>query len=338
MNSFDQQHTGNDWIQNIYVSNLRRKFSRISLSLVLCIFVTYASVFVLQLLISSIGVGEKLATNIYWQWALSLLPLYLFGMPAAYIFLRKVEASPPKESKMEIGELLLLFLIGRFVTQVGSYISVFLVSITENVFKITIADTTSELIEKTPVWLVFLAAVVIAPIAEEFVYRKLIIDRLHVHGEMVAILFSSLIFSLVHGNFFQVFYAFLNGCILGFIYTRTGRLRYTIAFHMATNFLGSIVVLPIMDAQQKLEALLAAGDLGVEYMSLSLSITGYSIAKMALVILGAVILFVNRRKYLPSRYALQPIPKDQTHRIVFLNPGFIAFGVISIMEFALSLL
>ena len=338
MNSFYQHNTDGDWIQNIYVSNTRRKFSRICLSLVLCTFVTYASVFILQFIVLALGGGETLATNIYWQWALSLLPLYLFGMPAAYIFLRKVEASPPKESKMEIGELLLLFLIGRFVTQVGSYISVFLISLTENVFKITIADTTSALIEQTPVWLVFLAAVVIAPIAEEFVYRKLIIDRLHVHGEKVAILFSSLIFSLVHGNFFQVFYAFLNGCILGFIYTRTGRLRYTIAFHMATNFLGSIVVLPIMDAQKKLEALLSAGEMGMEYMSLSLSIAGYSIAKMALAILGAVILFVNRRKYLPSRYALQPIPQDRTLRIVFLNPGFIAFGIMSIMEFALSLL
>ena len=93
-----------------------------------------------------------------------------------------------------------------------------------------------------------------------------------------------------------------------------------------------------MDAQKKLEALLSAGEMGMEYMSLSLSIAGYSIAKMALAILGAVILFVNRRKYLPSRYALQPIPQDRTLRIVFLNPGFIAFGIMSIMEFALSLL
>lgn len=338
MNLFYQHNADNGWIQQKYVSDTRHKFSRISLSFVVCVCVAYISILVLQLVVDILGIGEVLEKNIYWHWALSLLPLHLLGMPAAYICLRKVDASAPRESKMEIGELLLLFLIGRFVTLIGSYLSGFIVSLAENIFKITISDSTSDLIEKTPIWLVFLAAVVIAPIAEEFFYRKLIIDRLHVHGERIAILFSAIVFSLAHGNFFQLFYTFFNGCILGFIYTRTGRLRYTIAFHMVTNFCGSIAVFPIMDAEKRLEALLSAGEIGIESISLSLSIASYGFVKMALAILGAAILFYNRRKYSLSRYALQPIPKDQTIRIVFLNPGFIAFAIVAIIEFAVSLL
>ncbi len=333
-----KQNYEGELFKNSFVSNTRRKFSQISLSIVLCIFVTYASVFLLQLLVSSLEIGERLTKNIYWQWSISLLPIYLFGMPAAYIFLRKVESLPPKGSKMDIGEFLLLFFVGRFVTQVGSYVSAFLITLTENIFKITIEDSTSTLITRTPVWLVFLAAVIIAPIAEEFVYRKLIIDRLYVHGEMIAILFSSIIFALIHGNLFQVFYAFLNGCILGLIYTRTGRLRYTIAFHMATNFLGSIAILPIINSQERLEALLSSGEMGIEYIFLSLSIAGYGVAKIFAVLLGAIILIINRRKYSPSHFALCPIPPNQFFHIVFLNPGFVAFGVVSIVEFALSLL
>ena len=174
-------------------------------------------------------------------------------------------------------------------------------------------------------------------IMEELVYRKLIIDRLYVHGEMAAILFSSVLFSLVHGNLFQVFYAFLNGCILGLVYTRTGRIRYTIALHMVTNFLGSIAVLSIMDAQERLESLFEVAEFDAQYVFLSLTITGYSIARIFIALLGAAILFKNYRKYLPNRKAMCPLPSGQGARIALLNFGAVAFFVVCVLEFTLSL-
>ena len=337
MDSFHSKNYESNFLYSTEIQDAKSRFSRIALSLVLCTFVTYLSILILELILALLGLYPRITKNIYYQWAISLGPLYLFGIPSAYLFMRKIRPISPKKHKMDVGEILLFFLIGRFFTFVGSYISNVLLSLAEKFFERGIANDTGDLITETPTWLVFVTAVVLGPIIEEIVYRKLIIDRLYVHGEMVAILFSSVVFSLVHGNLFQVFYAFLNGCILGLIYTRTGRLRYTIALHMSTNFLGTIAVLPIMEAQEKLEAFFEAANFGAQYAFLTLTITGYSIAKIFIALLGAAIFFMNYRKYLPNRRAIHPLPVGQGFRIAALNPGVIVFVAVCIWEFALSL-
>jgi len=331
----------NDPQKNFYTEErdmrLRKKFSRISLAFVIGVLVTYIAVLLIQLVVSVFGGAEAISESIYWQWAISLLPLYLFGMPAIFLFVWKMDVRTPQNKTLSLGEFLLLFLIGRFFTLVGTYISNFLVAISETITRSPITDTTSELMEVTPPWLIFIAAVIIAPILEELIYRKLIIDRLYMHGEAVAILFSSFIFALAHGNLYQVAYAFLNAFILGLIYTRTGRLRYCIAFHMLTNFLGSILVLPILDAQTRLQGFISGGEMSSEYIRLSMLVGGYGITKILLALLGAAVLCFTYKQLVPKRGAIDPIPRESTLRIVALNPGFIAFLVVSALEFAMSL-
>ena len=316
---------------------LRKKISRISIGFVLYTFFAYVAILLIQLVIAMLGLGKILGENIYWQWTISLLPLYLFGLPATYLFLKNMEAAPIKKSNMSIADFLLLFLIGRFFTLAGSYISSFLASVTESIMHTEISDKTSELIEQTPVWLIFICAVIIGPIVEEFLYRKLIIDRLHPYGEALAILFSSTVFALAHGNLYQVFYSFLNGYILAFLYIRTGNIWYSTVFHMITNFLGSIAVLPVFEAQKALESLAQGAALGVEHISLTLFISGYGLAKGFLALLGAIILCFCYKQFLPRKHALRPIPKRGAFSAVLINPGFILFICLSILEFAISL-
>ena len=45
-------------------------------------------------------------------------------------------------------------------------------------------------------------------------------------------LFSGLMFGLFHGNLNQFVYAFVLGLCFGFIYVKTGNIRYTIGLHM----------------------------------------------------------------------------------------------------------
>ena len=321
-----------------HLSRLKRKFSQISISLLIYIFVSSLAIFFIQILVSLFGLSKVLDQSIYWQWGLSLLPLYIFGFPCAYWFLKKnTRAIAPRRKKMEIGDLLLLFLIGRFFTLLGSTVSSFLVSFVETIGNNPVIDYTSELINAAPWWLILIGAVIIGPIVEEIIFRKLIIDRLHEHGEAVAILFSSLVFALAHGNFYQVVYSFLNGCILGLIYLRSGNIKYSIAFHMVTNFLGSIVVLPIINAQIRLEALFEASAITSEYLSLSMLVSGYGIAKIILAFLGAIVFILYYKKFLPSPLALDPLPHGRALRIALINPGFLGFFIISAFEFWLNL-
>ena len=338
MNSNHMSTSSNNLFGQERLQYLRNKFSRIYIAFVIGFLATAAFITVIQIIDSFYFSSENLAQNIYWQWALSLLPLYLCGLPTIYFCIYKMDVNPPGQNGISVGLFLLLLLIGRFFTVAGSLVSDLLVFVTESIIGKPIVDSTSELIAKTPVWLIFVAAVIIAPILEEFIYRKLIIDRLYVHGEAAAILVSAVIFALVHGNLHQVFYAFLNACILGWIYTRTGRLRYTILFHMITNFLGSIAILPLFDAREKLKEFLSNEDIGMEILSPAMIVGGYGILKLALAILGAVAFFLSYKRFLPHGRALDPLPKADAVKIILLNPGCIAFLAVSTFEIILSLL
>ena len=83
----------------------------------------------------------------------------------------------------------------------------------------------------------FLGAVLIAPIAEELLFRGLLLRLLSGFGEGWAILLSALLFALAHGDLFQAPYALGAGVLLGYTATLGGGLFYPFAFHFLYNLL-----------------------------------------------------------------------------------------------------
>ena len=83
-----------------------------------------------------------------------------------------------------------------------------------------------------PTWVL---AVVVAPVFEELIFRKLVLDRIGGFGEAPAALCSALIFGLAHQNAGQFFLAFLLGILFARIYLRTGRIVYTMVLHFIIN-------------------------------------------------------------------------------------------------------
>ena len=79
-----------------------------------------------------------------------------------------------------------------------------------------------EVATSSNLWVNLFIMVLCAPVAEELIFRKLLIDRLTQYGEGVAVLFSGLMFGLFHGNLNQFVYAFVLGLCFGFIYVKTG--------------------------------------------------------------------------------------------------------------------
>ena len=84
---------------------------------------------------------------------------------------------------------------------------------------------------------------ILAPVFEELVFRKVLVDRVLPYGEWPAILFSGLTFGLFHGNLVQLFYAAMLGIILAYVYVRTGNIFYTMGIHAFINFTSVIVSL-----------------------------------------------------------------------------------------------
>lgn len=82
--------------------------------------------------------------------------------------------------------------------------------------------------------------IIIGPIIEELIFRKILLGKLlekFSNRPIKAIVYSALIFGIVHLNIIQGVAAFGGGIILGLIYYYTKSIKATIFTHILNNFL-----------------------------------------------------------------------------------------------------
>lgn len=82
----------------------------------------------------------------------------------------------------------------------------------------------------------FLYASLLAPVAEELLFRGLILRTLQPYGRKFAILGSAVLFGLFHGNLLQTPYAFLMGLLLGYV-TVEYSVVWSIWLHVFNNMI-----------------------------------------------------------------------------------------------------
>ncbi|MBR1815352.1 MAG: CPBP family intramembrane metalloprotease [Lachnospiraceae bacterium] len=92
-------------------------------------------------------------------------------------------------------------------------------------------------------WLMYLSVFLLAPIAEEILFRGLILS----YGKKcmpiyAAVILQAFLFGLYHGNIIQGTYAFILGILLGYIAVKSKTLSASICFHIAVNL--SIIFVP----------------------------------------------------------------------------------------------
>lgn len=92
----------------------------------------------------------------------------------------------------------------------------------------------------------WIAVGVLVPIAEEMVFRGAILRTLlNLCGHRWrwgAIVLSALLFGLAHGNMAQLLNATLMGCLLGWLYYRSGSIAPGIVFHIVNNSVAVLLV------------------------------------------------------------------------------------------------
>ena len=74
-----------------------------------------------------------------------------------------------------------------------------------------------------------------APVFEELIFRKLLLDRLRPFGDRCAILLCGVAFGLYHVNLGQFFYAAALGMVLAGIVLKTGKIWHSMVCHAALN-------------------------------------------------------------------------------------------------------
>ena len=298
----------------------RRRFSRLGAGALVILALSTA----LQLLAASVTAlafpqGE---TPDLVLWLITFLPLYAVAIPVGLAIWRKLPASAPEKSSLRAGQLLRCVLIAMFLLYAGNMTGNLITMALQALLGAENLNPIVDYAMNEHLWLKVPVMVVAAPLIEEYVFRKQIIDRARIYGEKLAVVLSAAVFGLFHGNLGQLFYAFALGLLFGYIYIRTGRLRYSMALHMLINLMGSVVAPAVLTA---------AGPDGT-----GLALAVYSFCLIALAIAGLVVLCVRAKhvRFLPAE---QELPRGSRFRTACLNPGMIAFLLLCLASIALTL-
>tara|TARA_B100000029_G_C17109680_1_gene791048 strand:+ start:172 stop:636 length:465 start_codon:yes stop_codon:yes gene_type:complete len=86
--------------------------------------------------------------------------------------------------------------------------------------------------------MLFVSVAILTPIVEELMFRGYILDAIkRNHSDWTAIIWSSILFGLIHLDTFVMGQAFMGGILYGWIRIRTDSLLPSIAGHMMWNLL-----------------------------------------------------------------------------------------------------
>lgn len=160
-------------------------------------------------------------------------------LPAALIFLILLRRFP-RVDKLPVDRLGLWELLQAAVFTLGTtflfnILTLNLVSLLEGLTGADTVDRVAASDATTPVWSMVIFSVLIPPVCEELLFRKLLLNRLRSLGDVSAVYLSALAFSLFHANFYQMIYAFALGIFFAVVVLLTGSIRDTILLHMLVN-------------------------------------------------------------------------------------------------------
>lgn len=124
----------------------------------------------------------------------------------------------------------------------------------------------------------FLYASILAPIAEELLFRGYILRSLTPYGKKFAVFGSAFLFGLFHGNLLQTPYAFLMGLVLGYV-----AVEYSAFWAIGVHMFNNLVLADLLTRLTKPLPLEIAGGINLILLGSGLAASG-------------VILFVKRRE------------------------------------------
>ena len=295
------------------------------------------------LIIYGVQIGISLLVDKFWPELLenadislmiSMIPMYVIGMPLLLLLISMVPAEKLPKRKMSVGKWLLAAMMAYAIMYISNLIGSVITFIIGLIKMDAVDNTIQDIAMGTGMGVRILFMVICAPIFEELIFRKFLVDRAVRYGEGVAVILSGLMFGLFHGNLPQFVYAATLGMFLAFIYVKTGKILYTIALHMFVNFIGGVLGVWILEVSGYME-LIANPALMEEKLAEMLVglliMLAYVFVLIAMVIAGFVLMIVFRKKFKvnPGKITL---PKGTRFVTVICNVGMILFCLFFIVE------
>lgn len=248
-----------------------------------------------------------------------MIPMYAIGYPVSFLILRAgTERTRIEKHSMKPAQFLIAFLMSYALMMVGNIVGVSVTSVIALVKGEPVVNDLVDLLGNGSIWVSAVFTVLLAPVFEEYLFRKIICDRLVKYGQGMAIAISGLMFGLFHGNFNQFFYAALLGCFFAFIYVKTGNIKYTIGLHMMVNFIGGVV------GTLMLQNIDLSGDFFHMAFSDVAVLALYMLVIYGMAIAGGVLFFINisKLKTAPGQFTLR---KGNRFEISMINVGMFLY-------------
>ncbi len=171
------------------------------------------------------------------------------------------------------------------------------------------------------IFITFLRVSVIAGFTEEIALRGYTMGSIRIYGDKTAILLSSVVFGLMHGNLIQIPFAMVAGFALGYFTVKTRSMWTGIVIHAVNNFI-SVFFSYLMQ----------------EY-SEDVANTAYNIIFYGLIGAGivALILFVKRTGDIRLASDRSELTFREKAFAFFINPAMIIAIILLVVETALYL-
>lgn len=329
----------------------RKRFSRMGVGIVLILLVSSAVQIALAAVLNAVVPGGVRNTS-WGLWAITFAPLYLVGVPAGLLILRGIPADRPEKESMGAGRYIAIIFISIFMMYAGNTLGVLIQGLVEELVGFVPGNPLEDYVADGSLALKVLCMVILAPLIEEFIFRRSLIDRMRPYGEKLAVVTTALMFGLFHGNLSQMFYAFTLGLVFGYVYVRTGKLRYSVGLHMLINLVGGVLGPALTDWVDSSMGGLESwenfdpthiGDLSAlpdmsGLMSPAVVVTGlYTMVMLGGAVAGLVLLIVRAGRVTFRPMPLE-LPRGRRFSTVWLNPGMLLFLAVCLLLVASTFL
>lgn len=222
----------------------RRTFSRVGAALLLMIVLPVGGQLLLQYLL--LMAAPALLEDTMVLYLISAVTTYGIGFPAAMLVLRTipVEQPDPERRQLSMETWVGLWLLAMGWLYIANMVTLSLMDVLTDLRGGTPIPNPVDAMGDLPVAFNLVYSCLLAPLCEELCFRGMLLRRLRPWGDGFALCASALLFALVHGNLYQMFYAFAVGLVLGGIFLYTGNLRGCMLLHAGVNFI-SAALLPL---------------------------------------------------------------------------------------------
>ena len=219
---------------------------------------------------------------------ISSLCNYILPFPIFYWLMKKLDDVEIEKAGVSVKTFILYTGITITLMWIGNIAGLIITMLLSGAIQNDIANPVQELINSANIWINLVIISIFAPICEEILFRKFLIDRTIKYGAKVSIILSAVLFAFFHGNLNQFFYAFLMGGFFAYVYIKTGKITYTIILHAIVNIMGSVVSLILANSvtniqinPNPIDAVIIIGYVAIILISLIIGLYGLTKIKKA---------------------------------------------------------